>query len=127
MKINKYIYHIVSIIKLFLWIFLSLIVYNYVNIYEDPAIWISLWFLWVFITLWGWSFFIFLWIQKIFRHESKIRIQKDSYKLSLLFWIFAMTNVLLLILWHWSKFLWFLLLIIFVLLQIFLFSKQNNK
>lgn len=120
-------YYIASITKLILWLFIILITYTSISIYEDPVIWISLWFIWVFITVRWLSFFLFLQWQKIFRKIDKERMVKDSYKLSLLFGIYCVINILLLILWKWSKLLWFILLAGFIVIQILLFENKNDK
>jgi len=118
-------YHMVSAIKLFLWLWLLVVDYSFIHVYEDPAIAIGLGFLWLFIACrWG-SFFVFLGIQRIVRKVSSDRILKDSYKLSLLFWVYAMINVLLILLSYWTKLLGVGLLVVFVALQIVLFS--NNQ
>ena len=120
-------YYIASITKLILWLFIVLITYTSISIYEDPVIWISLWFIWVFITVRWLSFFLFLQWQKIFRKIDKERMVKDSYKLSLLFGIYCVINILLLILWKWSKLLWFILLAGFIVIKILLFENKNDK
>jgi hypothetical protein len=120
-------YQIASATKLILWLIILILVYSCINVYEDPGIWISLWFLWLFIMLWWLSFYIFLLWQKTFRsNQDQERITKDSYKLSLLFGIYAIINVLLLILWNRSKLLWFILLVWFIVLQISLFSDKKK-
>ncbi len=118
-------YHMVSAIKLFLWLGLLVIDYSFIHVYEDPAIAIGLGFLWLFIACWGGSFFLFLWIQRVVRKVSSDRILKDSYKLSLLFWVYTMINVLLILLSYWTKLLGVWLLLVFIGLQIVLFS--NNR
>jgi hypothetical protein len=120
-------YYIASITKLILGLFIVIITYTSINIYEDPAIWISLWFIGAFITIWWISFFLFLRGQKIFRKKEEERIVKDSYKLSLLFWIYSSINILLLILWSWTKLFGIILLAGFILIHILLLEKQNDK
>lgn len=58
---------------------------------------------------------------------EKERLVKDSYKLSLLFGIFVMINVLLLLLGYRNKFVGIALLLGFVALQITLFSDQKES
>lgn len=120
-------YYIASIIKSILWLFIILITYSSINIYEDPAIWISLWFIWSFITIRWFSFFLFLRWQKLFRKKNEERIIKDSYKLSLLFWIYAIINILFLILWSRNKLIGMLLLWGFILTHILLLENSNEK
>jgi hypothetical protein len=125
--VNLRFYYIASIIKLILWLFIVIITYTSINIYEDPAIWISLWFIGTFIAIWWFSFFLFLRWQKMFRTKWEERIVKDSYKLSLLFGIYSIINILLLILWIWSKLFWAILLAWFILIHILLLENQNDK
>lgn len=124
---NQKFYKIASIIKILLWLFIIFITYTSVNIYEDPAIWIGLWFLWSFIAIRWSSFFLFLRWQNIFRKKTKERIIKDSYKLSLLFGIYAMINILFLVLWKRTKLIWFILLWWFILIHILLLENQNER
>jgi O-antigen/teichoic acid export membrane protein len=120
-------YYIASIIKLILWLLIITITYTSINIYEDPSIWISLWFIGTFIAIWWLSFFLFLWGQKLFRKKNEERITKDSYKLSLLFGIYCIINILLLILWSRTKLLWIVLLAGFILIHVLLLENQNAK
>jgi len=124
---NLRFYYIASIVKLVLWLFIVIVTYTSINIYEDPTIWISLWFIWSFITIRWFSFFLFLRWQKLFRKKDEERIIKDSYKLSLLFWIYAIINILLLILWNRNKLVWLLLLWGFILSHILLLENSNAK
>ncbi len=119
-------YHIISLIKVFFGIAIMLIVYTTLNIYEDPIVGIGLWFLWLFIASRWLSYFIFLSIQGFYRRIDKPTLIKDSYKLSLLFGIYVMINVLLILLEYRSKFLWSLLFIWFILIQIALFSDSHQ-
>ncbi len=124
---NLRFYYIASIIKLILWLFIVIITYTSINIYEDPAIWISLWFIGAFITIRGASFFLFLRWQKMFRQKEEERIVKDSYKLSLLFGIYSIINILLLILGSWTKLFGVILLAGFILIHILLLENQNGE
>lgn len=124
---NLRFYYIASIIKLILWLFIILVTYTSINIYEDPTIWISLWFIWSFIAIRWFSFFLFLRGQKLFRKKEEERIVKDSYKLSLLFGIYAIINILLLILGSRNKLIGILLLWWFILIHILLLESWNGK
>lgn len=124
MKVNLKFYYFASIAKLVLWLFIVFITYTSINIYEDPAIAISLWFVGIFIAIRWISFFLFLRWQKMFRKTNPDRIIKDSYKLSLLFGIYCVINILLLILWNWNKFRWFILLWGFVVIQVLLLENK---
>ena len=122
-----YLYHIASLIKLVLGLIILLITYTSINVYEDPVIGIGLIILWLFIAARGASFYLFLALQKFFREVPKDRLIKDSYKLSLLFGIYVLINALFLLLWYRSKFLWIILLVGFIVLQVTLFSEQPAK
>lgn len=121
-------YYTTAIVKIVLWIIVLLITYTSINVYEDPIIALSLWFLWVFILAWWASFFLFLLWQKLFHKlKSDEDATKDSYKLSLLFWFFCIINALLLLMSRWNKSVWLIILIVFIFIQIFLFEKKDGK
>lgn len=122
-----HLYSIASLIKLVLGLVIIMITYTSINVYEDPVIGIGLGILWLFIASRGASFYLFLGIQKRFREVSQDRLIKDSYKLSLLFGIFVLINALFLLLWYRSKFLWLILLVGFIILQVLLFSEQKKE
>jgi len=119
-------YNTTAATKIILWASILLITYTSINVYEDPIVAISLWFLWVFILARWISFFLFLFEQNLFHQlKSEENKKKDSYKLSLLFWIFCIINVLLILSSHRNKLIWIILLIVFILMQIFLFERND--
>ena len=102
-------------------------VYNNINIYEDPIIGLGLGFLWIFIFAWGLSFFVFYFSQKVLRQNiDETRIKKDSYKLSLLFGIYAMINLLLISLEQRNKIIWLVILVIFILLHMLILKNERK-
>ena len=128
MKLKLNFYNTTAIVKIILWVSILLITYTSINVYEDPIVAISLWFLWVFILSRWISFFLFLFEQKLFHQlKSEENKKKDSYKLSLLFWIFCIINVLLILWSHRNKLIWIILLIVFILMQIFLFERNDRN
>ncbi len=122
-----HLYHIASLGKLVLGVVIMFITYTSINVYEDPVVGIGLGILWLFIAARWASFYLFIMIQKRFRDVSPDRLIKDSYKLSLLFGIFVLINALFLLLWYRSKFLWLILLVGFIILQVLLFSEQKQE
>ena len=120
-------YHIASLIKIVLGMGILLLTYTSINVYEDPVVGISLMILGLFIASRWVSFYVFFAIQKRFREVSQTRLIKDSYKLSLLFGIFVIINALLLFLGYRSKFLWIILLVGFIVLQVSLFSEHKKS
>lgn len=63
----------------------------------------------------------------MFRQKEEERIVKDSYKLSLLFGIYSIINILLLILGSWTKLFGVILLAGFILIHILLLENQNGE
>ena len=114
-------YKYLSLIKLIVWLLILFVDYVAINVFEDPvvAIWILL--VWCFLVARWASFFFFLFVQKTFRTKSlQWLLESDSYKLSLLFWMYTLLNIILIFLWHWSKTRGLILLCGFILLLYFL-------
>ena len=114
-------YKYLSLIKLIVWLLILFVDYVAINVFEDPvvAIWILL--VWCFLVVRWASFFFFLFVQKTFRTRNfQWLLESDSYKLSLLFWMYTLLNIILIFLWHWNKARGLILLCGFVLLLYFL-------
>ena len=120
-------YKYLSLIKLVVWLIILFVDYVAINVFEDPiiAIWILL--AWCFLVFWGASFFFFLSTQKLFK-DKKIQesYAPESYKLSFLFWMYSLLNIILILLWHRNKIRWLVLLWWFILLLYFLML-DNSK
>jgi len=119
-------YNMWALIKIIVGIGIIAILYNYVNVYQDPAIWISFWFLAVFMIVWGIWYFIFLFAYKFFSKEYPHNQASLSYKLSLLLGMYVMVNLTFVITDHRNKLIWLVIIIAFILLQI-LFTKSKRK
>ena len=114
-------YKYLSLIKLIVWLLILFVDYMAINVFEDPvvAIWILL--VWCFLVARWASFFFFLFVQKTFRTRNfQWLLESDSYKLSLLFWMYTLLNIILIFLWHWNKARGLILLCGFILLLYFL-------
>ncbi len=111
-------YHIWALIKILIWSSIIYLLYNYINIYQDPIIGLGFWFFAIFLIVWWLSFYMFFIWQKIFSQKELIKIASKSYKLSLLFWLFVIINLSLIVLEQRDKLLWFIILIIFLALHI---------
>ena len=114
-------YKYLSLIKLIVWLLILFVDYVAINVFEDPvvAIWILL--VWCFLVVRWASFFFFLFVQKTFRTRNfQWLLESDSYKLSLLFWMYTLLNIILIFLWHWNKARGLILLCGFILLLYFL-------
>ena len=120
-------YKLASVVKIILGGTILLVDYTMINVYEDPLIGIGLGLVGVFVLARGVSFFLFFYAQELFRKlEYRDRNLKDSYKLSLLFGLYSLINVLLLLLGSWNKWRWLLLLAGFIVLQYLLFLEPKH-
>ncbi len=123
-------YKYLSLIKLVVGLLILFIDYAAINVFEDPfvAIWILL--VWSFLVARWASFFFFMFVQKIFKnrmtHSSN---ESESYKLSFLFGMYALINIILILMWNWSKMRGLIILWLFILLLYFLMmdSVKNVK
>ena len=114
-------YRYLSLIKLIVWLLILFIDYVAINVFEDPVVAVGILLVWCFLVSRWASFFFFLFIQKTFKSKNfQWIVESDSYKLSLLFWIYTLLNIILIFLWHWSKMRWLILLCAFILLLYFL-------
>lgn len=123
-------YKYLSLIKLVVGLIILFIDYAAINVFEDPliAIWILL--VGVFLVSRWASFFFFLFIQKIFRNKKiQNSPESESYKLSFLFGMYALINIILILMWNWSKMRGLIILWAFILLLYFLMmdSSKNVK
>lgn len=120
--VQKSFYKYLSIIKLTVWAIILFIDFVAINVFEDPIVAIGILLIWSFLVARGASFFFFLIIQRIFwdKKAENVSLESESYKLSFLFWMYAILNILLIFLWHRSKLWWLILLCWFILLLYFL-------
>ncbi len=120
-------YNIGSLLKIIVGTSIIYYVYTKINPYKDPVVALSFGFIWIFLIIWGVSFYIFYITQKIFSQKENITIASRSYKLSLLIWLFFMINISLIIMEKWTKILWLIILIVFIFLQILTVKDDENK
>lgn len=121
MVVQSSFYKYLSLIKLIVGFIILFVDYAAINVFEDPfvAIWILL--VWSFLVARWASFFFFMFIQKVFKNKKiQASPESESYKLSFLFWMYAMLNIILILLWHWNKAWWLVLLCGFIVLLYFL-------
>jgi hypothetical protein len=123
-------YKYLSLIKLIVGLLILFIDYAAINVFEDPfvAIWILL--VWSFLVARGASFFFFLFTQRVFKNRKiQNSPESESYKLSFLFWMYALINIILILMWNWSKMRGLVILWAFILLLYFLMmdSSKNVK
>jgi hypothetical protein len=120
-------YHIGALIKIALWVIIWVTLYATINVYEDPGIGIGLGLVAVLLISWGLSFYLFRGLHQLFSDQGDEKKVSNSYKMSLLFWLFCLINVALLMVHIRTKLLWVILLISFILLHLLLFTQQQEK
>jgi hypothetical protein len=82
---------------------------------------------WSFLVARGASFFFFMFMQKVFWNKrSQNSPEAESYRLSFLFGMYALVNILLILMWHWDKIWWLVILCVFIALLYFLMM-DNSK
>ena len=121
-------YKYLSLIKLIVWVLILFIDYVAINVFEDPviAIWIML--IWCFLVAWWASFFFFQVTQKYLVKKNNTSFELESYRLSFLFGMYALLNIILILLWHRNKIWWLILLGVFIfLLYVLLLDTKNVK
>ena len=120
-------YKYLSLIKLVVGLIILFVDYAAINVFEDPLV--AIWILLVgsfLVSRWA-SFFFFIFTQKLFRNKKfQSSPESESYKLSFLFGMYSLLNILLIFLWYRNKLWWLILLCLFVLLLYFLMM-DNSK
>jgi hypothetical protein len=104
--------------------------YVAINVFEDPLVAIGILLVWSFLVARWASFFFFMLVQKVFKNKNiQNSPESESYKLSFLFWMYAMLNIILILMWNWSKMRGLIILWLFILLLYFLMvdSSKNVK
>jgi len=127
MVVQSNFYKYLSLIKLIVGLIILFVDYAAINVFEDPFVAIGILLVWsFFVARWA-SFFFFIFTQKIFNNKKlQCAPESESYKLSFLFWMYAMLNIILILLWHWNKTWWLILLWGFILL-LYLLMIDNSK
>lgn len=122
------VYTIASLIKLVLGAIVLIIDATTISVKDDTAIALILGLIGVFVVARGISYFIFFWSQWLFSTKiSEERMQKDAYKCSFLFGLFALINILLLIAELWSKWIGLLCIVAFMAMQYVIFTDPKRK
>jgi len=123
-------YKYLSLIKLIVGLIILFVDYVAINVFEDPLVAIGILLVWSFLVARWASFFFFMLVQKVFKNKNiQNSPESESYKLSFLFWMYAMLNIILILMWNWSKMRWLIILWLFILLLYFLMvdSSKNVK
>ena len=120
-------YKYLSLIKLVVGLLILFIDYAAINVFEDPFV--AIWILLVgsfLVARWA-SFFFFLFIQKAFKNKNTQNSpESESYKLSFLFWMYSLINIILILMWNWSK-MWGLIILWWFILLLYFLMMDNSK
>lgn len=99
---RRNIYHTLSLIKLIIGLVILIIVYQYIDPFQDPETWVIIWSVGLLFLLRGTSYFIF-YFAGLRRSDHKIQlIASHAYKLSLLVALFFLTNIVFLVVEFWT-------------------------
>lgn len=121
------IYNLLALTKIIVCIFVALMMYNYVNFYEDTSFTLPIFLLWILFFVWWVTYFIFYGLEKILTNKSLWSISAISYKQSLLIGVFFFINIGLLSINRWSYIFAFVSLIFMIVLEYFLTKYEFAK
>ncbi len=120
-------YKYLSLVKLILWIIILVIDYSAINVFEDPVVAIGIALVWCFLLFRWASFFFFLLMQRLFQNQIHTTTPEiDSYKISFLFGMYALLNIIFIFLWKWNK-IWALILLVLFIWLLYLLLVDNSK
>ncbi|MFA7284856.1 MAG: hypothetical protein WC004_03455 [Candidatus Absconditabacterales bacterium] len=120
---RRNIYHTLSLIKLIIGLVVLVIVYQYIDPFQDPETGVIIGSIGLLFLLWGTSYFVF-YFAGLRRSDHKIQlIASHAYKLSLLVALFFLTNIVFLVVEFWTALHSFVTLIIFGAIYWFIFHK----
>ena len=95
-------YHIISLAKMLVGLGILVVVYQYIDPFQDPETWIIIWSVWLLFFIRGFSYFVF-YAAGLRRSDNKVKlIMSHAYKLSLLVALFFLTNIVFLVIEFWS-------------------------
>lgn len=116
-------YHIISFVKLIIGIAVLVVVYHYIDPFQDPQTGIIIGSIWLLFFIWGLSYFIF-YAAGLRRSDKKLKlIMSQAYKLSLLVALFFLTNIVFLVIEFRSFTNSFITLVLFALLYRVIFHR----
>lgn len=120
---RRNIYHTLSLTKLIIGLVVLVIVYQYIDPFQDPETGVVIWSIGLLFLLWGASYFVF-YFAGLRRSDHKIQlIASHAYKLSLLVALFFLTNIVFLVVEFWTVTHSFIALIIFGAVYRLIFHK----
>lgn len=125
--ITMSIYRLFSLLKLSIWIIVLISLYLLINPFSDPIIALSWVLLGVFLIAWWGSYFLFRGRHIYIRKKDYNTTRVQSYKLSLLFALYVLLNVVFLLKKQRSFWLGVLVFIGFIILQIHILPPMQDN
>ena len=120
-KRNTTLYIRLSLFKLIVWLVVLVLVWMYIDPFQDPQTWVILWSIWLLFFVRWLSYFIFYYAG-VYRSDKKLHfLSSFAYKASLLLALYMLTNILLIIIELWTFINGFIITILFWLLYRFIF------
>ncbi len=124
---NKQIYFISSSLKLIIWVAVLYITIQNINIYINPVLGLSFGTIGLGLALWWASFFVFFGSYKLLSKQKENIQLSNSYKLSLLFSFYIISNLGLIIIKRFNYYIAFGLLVFFIFLQDVLTYQSDDE
>lgn len=111
-------YSLWALLKVIMWLAILRVIYHYVQVFQQPLIGLSLGFLGIFLSVWGWSYFFFLLCYKLFSSRQEQRQNTESYTHSLLLGVRVMVQITLMMTYNRSLLAAWWSLLIFLILHL---------
>lgn len=120
------IYHTGALLKILLAVIIGYILYNYVNVFQQPGVALSFGFLAFFLFCRSCAYFFFLWVYSLFSAKSSDYHIQKSYSMGLLSGVFVMLHVALMIMGNRTILLGSIFSIFFVLFLVVIAYGKND-
>lgn len=122
-KIYKNIHIILSLFKLLVGLTVLIVVWLYIDPFQDPETWVIIWSIGLLFFVWWFSYFVFYLLGLRLSDKKVHLISSYSYRASLVIALFVLTNIVLLMIEFWSTTNGLLILLVFGLSYRFLFHR----
>lgn len=94
---------------------IAMILYQYVNVFQQPALALSFGFLALFLVAWSLSYFAFVLCYHIFSRRPLAQQYEKSYSLGLLTGMYVMLNSAMMVMNNWNILLGIIFAVVFML------------
>lgn len=118
-------YHILSLAKILIWLTICISLYFTIDPYADPLVALGGGMVGIFLLGRWASFYLFYgWKRFVYHDQEQQKLVVESYKLSLLFGIYCLINVIFLLRHQWTILGGIILLIGFAIVQAILVPEK---